>query len=67
MMAAAPVKTVQQARINMIQQIEDELPNDILALKKFSIELLLANQLFQDRCKVCNSFRKLFMQIFHRR
>jgi hypothetical protein len=27
----------------------------------------LANQLFQDRCKVCNSFRKLFMQIFHRR
>lgn len=36
----------------MIEQIEDELPNDNITLKKFSIELLLANQLFQDRCKV---------------
>ena len=36
----------------MIRQIEFELPNDIPSLKTFSVELLLSNQMFQDRCKV---------------
>lgn len=44
-------KTVQQARMEMIQQIESDLPNDVPNLKQFTIELLLANQMFQDRCK----------------
>jgi hypothetical protein len=53
-------------RNDMIQQIEAELPNDIAALKQFSIELLMANQLFQDRCKVYirTLEYRYFIQIF---
>lgn len=35
----------------MIAQIEAELPSEVKSLKSFTMELLLANQLFQDRCK----------------
>jgi hypothetical protein len=34
-----------------MKNIEAELPDDISLLKSFSIDLLLTNQLFQDRCK----------------
>ncbi|KAI3633678.1 hypothetical protein MIR68_008625 [Amoeboaphelidium protococcarum] len=42
---------MQQTKDEMIAQIEAGLPNDVASLKSFTIELLLANQLFQDRCK----------------
>lgn len=35
----------------MMKQLEAELPDDQHELRAFAIELLLANQMFQDRCK----------------
>jgi tryptophan 2,3-dioxygenase len=35
----------------MMRQLEAELPDDVSELRTFAVELLLANQLFQDRCK----------------
>ena len=51
-MLASNGQNIQQARLEMIKQIENELPNDLSSLKQFTIELLLVYQLFQDRCKV---------------
>jgi hypothetical protein len=56
-MMASNGKSIQQARSEMIQQIEAELPNDLNSLKQFTIELLLVYQLFQDRCKVLLSVK----------
>ena len=36
----------------MMQQLQAELPDDPKELQLFAVELLVANQLFQDRCRV---------------
>jgi hypothetical protein len=42
---------IQKVRSEIIKNIEAELPDDIQLLKGFSIDLLLTNQMFQERCK----------------
>jgi hypothetical protein len=50
----------------MIRQLEAELPNDVPTLKNFTIEVVMANQLFQDRCKVSGpcAQQRTFLETF---
>lgn len=51
MLVASSGKDAKRIRDEMISEIGQELPNDVDELKEFTIECLIANQLFLDRFK----------------